>query len=801
METLLQDLRSGARALRKSPGFTAVAVLTLALGIGANTAIFSVVQAVVLNPLPYASADRLVALDQIDFSSARRSGIGAWTVQELRARSHVFASIAFYTDAQQTLFDHGDAEVLRGMRVSAGFFDTLGVPMLWGRTFRPDDDGIRRANVIVLSHELWTNRFGADPAIVGRTLHLSEDYRVVGVLPASFHSVHMSNAAESPTMFMPYGSVPDDGSVCRSCIGGRTIGRLKAGVTVAQGQADVARIMRELAREHPDEYAAETTVVIEPLRDRLVGPVRDVVWALFGAVTLVLLIACANVANLQLAQASARRKEYAIRAALGSGPRRLVQQVLTENLLLGIVGAALGVGLALAATSAIVAFAPRELPRLEEIHISVPVLCFALAIGVAAAILFGIGPALIAARTDINATIKHARDPQNSFLRGGVGEAVVVAEVAFAVVLVGATGLLVKSFAQLAAVNAGFNPRQVLTMTPVIGASSGDVLRRYRQLVETVRSVPGVISAGMTSNVPLAHAEPAKYVIEGRPPASDADTPDADVFWVSSDYFRVLEIPLKAGRFLTDRDGVEEPPAVLVSSSLAEKQFGGVEAIGRHLKIDTHLWMTIVGIVGDVRHEGLDHEADQAIYEPQALNPGHYSRLIVRTAGNPSDFERPIRRAIRELDPRNALFHVQPMEAYVASSLAARTFSLTVLGLFGSLALALAAIGICGVYARSVSQRTFEIGIRAALGATPMTLMRSVLGSIVVLLAVGIVIGELMSVWADRLLTSQLYRVDPRDTFTMIATAVVLAGVGLLAGWLPARRAANADPMIALRSE
>ena len=441
-------------------------------------------------------------------------------------------------------------------------------------------------------------------------------------------------------------------------------------------------------------------------------------------------------------------------------------------MVLGFGGAVAGVGLGGAATRAIVSFAPQELPRLDEVHVSGPVLWFALAITLATSVLFGIGPALLAAGADINATIKRANNPQRSWHRGGIGQAVIVAEVALAVVLVGAAGLLVKSFAHLGAVDAGFNPGQVLTMTPVIRANSGDVLRRYRQMTETVRSVPGVVSAAMVSNVPLSHAEPAKFTIEGRPLASDAEAPDADIFWVSPDYFRVLEIPLKAGRFLTVRDGVEEPPAALVSASFADKQFGGVEAIGRRLTIGARPAMTIVGIVGDVRHEGLDRDANQAIYEPQALNPFHYSRLVVRTAGNPWDFERPIRRALRELDPTIAIFHVQPMEAYVASSLAARTFSLTVLGLFGSLALVLAAIGVCGVYAHSVAQRTMEIGIRAALGATPMSLMRSVLGACAALLTVGIVVGEVMSLWANGLLASQLYGVGPRDPSTMIATAV-----------------------------
>jgi putative ABC transport system permease protein len=803
VDTLRQDLRHAIRGLRRSPGFAAVAILTLALGIGANTAIFSVVQCVLLNQLPYRSADRLVSIEQSDPITARRDGIGAWALQELARRSKSFDALALYTDAQQTLVDNGQAEVLRGMRVTSDFFEALGVRMLLGRGFLPEEEGVRRANVIVLSYEIWTSRFGSDRTIVGRTLDMVGDvYRVVGVLPADFRPLRMTNAAERPRVFMPFGSIPDDGSLCRSCVSGRAIGKLKPGVTVMQARADVDAVMRGLVREHPGDYARETTVTVVPLRDRLIGPVRDVVWTLFGAVALVLIIACGNVASLQLARSSSRKKEFAIRAALGGGSRRIVRQLLTENLLLGLCGAAAGLALGWAAIAAIVSLAPKELPRLEEIRLSGSVLLVTFIVSVATSLVFGIGPAWVAGRSDVNETLKCAKDRGSA--PGNRGRrAVVVAEISAAFVLVGATGLLVRSFTQLVAVNAGFNPRHVLTMTPVV--NGGDhPLQRYRQTVETVRSVPGVLEAGMVSNVPLSHSEPFKFLIEERATPADADLPNADVFWVSPGYFRVLEIPLMRGRLLNEHDGADAPPAALVSASFASSQFANEDPIGRRFRLgtgDRAPWVTIVGIVGDVRHEGLDREADQAIYEPQAMNPFHYTRLVVRTAGNPLDLERPIRAALHRLDPNIAIFHVQPMEDYVASSLAARSFALALVGLFGALALILAAVGVYGVLAHSVAERTVEIGIRAALGATPATLIGSELAGAAATMGAGIVIGIIVSLWAGRLIAAQLYGVNAHDALTLIIAATLLSLVGLAAGWLPAVRASRVDPMIALRSE
>jgi putative ABC transport system permease protein len=802
VDTLRQDLRHAIRGLRRSPGFAAVAILTLALGIGANTAIFSVVQCVLLNQLPYRSADRLVSIEQSDPITARSGGIGAWTLQELARRSKSFDALALYTDAQQTLVDNGQAEVLRGMRVTSDFFEALGVRMLLGRGFLPQEEGVRRENVIVLSYELWATRFGSDRTIVGRTLEMvGETYRVVGVLPPDFRPLRMTNAAELPRIFMPYGSIPDEAGLCRSCVSGRAIGMLKSGVSAPQARADVDRIMRGLVRDHPGDYARATLVSVVPLRDRLIGRVRDVVWTLFGAVALVLIIACGNVASLQLARSAPRKKEFAIRAALGGGSPRIVRQLLTENLVLGLCGAAAGLALGSAAIPVIVSMAPKELPRLEEIRLDGSVLLVTFVVSVATSLAFGIGPAWVAGRSDVNEALKRAKDRATAPRSRG-RRAVVIAEIAAAFVLVGAAGLLVRSFTQLLAVNAGFNPRHVLTMTPVV--NTDNPLLKYRQAIEAVRSLPGVVEAGMASNVPLSHAEPVKFLIEGRATSADADLPNADVFWVSPGYFRVLEIPLMRGRLLTEHDGADAPPAALVSASFAANQFAGEDPIGRRFRLgagDHAPWVTIVGTVGDVRHAGLDREADQAIYEPQAMNPFHYTRLVVRAAGNPADLEQPIRAALHRLDPHVAIFHVQPMEDYVASSLAARSFALALVGLFGTLAVVLAAVGVYGVLAHSVAERTMEIGIRAALGATPTTLIGSELAGAAATMGAGIAIGIIVSLWAGRLIAAQLYGVNAHDAVTLIIAATLLSVVGLAAGWLPAVRASRVDPMVALRSE
>jgi putative ABC transport system permease protein len=801
LDNASHDTRFAFRMARRNPGFTALAVLTLALGVGATTAIFSVVKAVLLNQLPYSNPDRVVALSQVDSAAPNASdGLGGWTAAELRARTHSFESISLYGDGQRTLVENGAAEILRGARISHDFFETLGVKMLLGRSFLAGEDGWPRANVVILSYGLWTRRFGGNPNIIGRVLRLStEAYRVIGVLPPDFYPLHMSNPAEKPEIFLPLGYDPREASTCRSCFGGSAIGRLKPGISINQTRAELNSLMREIAREYPTDYARDTSMLVAPLRDSLIGSVRTALWVLLGAVAFVLLIACANIANLLLARATARSKEIALRAALGGSRRRLAGQLLTESLLLSIVGGAAGVLLGWRGVSALASLAPKELPRLDEIHTDATVLLFGVGISLATGLLFGIVPAWHAS----------GLGPVGAPRRRGLRGLLVIAEVALAFVLVVGTGLLGKSFLLLTAVDAGFDSLNILTLTPTVTgtryATPEAILAYYRQVVEKVRAVPGILSVGMISNVPLSHTEPMKLRVEGRPNLSDSEAPSADVFWASADYFRVLKIPLKQGRFFSDQDGVGDPPAAIVSESLVKSRFPGTQPIGQRIHLgpqsDRGPWFTIVGIVGDVRQNGFDRAPDEAVYVPQAADPDHYIRLVARTAGKPMSFEKAVRAAILEMDPLQPVFHVQPMDDYVTSFLADRSFTLILIGSFGSMALLLAAVGIYGVISYTVGLRTREIGIRMALGARRLAILRMILQDVLVLLAWGLAAGLLLALILTRFLAHMLFEVSRTDVTTSGSVALLLACVALLAGYIPALRAARVDPSQALRSE
>jgi predicted permease len=798
----LLDARFALRMLRRSPGFSATAVLTLALGVGSTTAIFSVVKAVVLNQLPYRDPERVVALAQAGPDTQKRDNVSARTAIEWRSRSRSLESLSLYGDGQGTLVENDEAEVLRGLRVSFEFFETLGASVARGRTFLPEEDRAPRANVVILTHDLWLRRFGGNPDIVGRLLQLNaQAYRVIGVLPADFHPLRMSNPAETPQIFMPLGYDLKAAAACPGCEA-KAIGRLRNGVSVDAARTELTGILQQVAREYPAEYARDALARVAPLRDQLIGPVRNVLWMLMAAVALVLLIACANVSNMILARASARSKELALRAALGGQRWRLARQLLTESLLLSVIGGTGGVLLAWWGTSALASFAPKELPRLDEIRVDQPVLLFGLGISIATGVLFGVAPAWRASRVDVNDALK--RDvAAGSSGSGHAGHRLVVAEIALAFVLVLGAGLLGRSFLRLTAVDLGFDPHHVLTFTPVFTPSTRfrEPLLYNRQLVDGVRRIPGITSAGMVSNVPLSRSERFTLRVEGQPELTDSETGRADVFWTSPDYFTVLKIPLVRGRWFTDRDGAESPPAAIVSESLARSRFPASNALGRRVQVGRWSWATIVGVAGDVRHDGLDLPPNQAVYLPQAMNPFHYTRLVARTVGDPLSAERAVRAAVKEIDPLQALFHVQAMDDYISSSLADRTFTLTLTGLFGTLALLLATVGVYGVIAYAVALRTREMGIRIALGARRRSIVGMVLRDVVLLLAWGFAVGVVAAFALTRLISHTLYLVQPHDVTTTAVVGLTLSCVAILAGAVPALRAARVEPMLALRSD
>lgn len=795
---------------RNAPGFTAIVVLTIALGVGSTTAIFSVVKAVLLNQLPYRNPDRVVTLSEVDPAEQSNDGVGGWTANEWRVRTRLFESISLFANTQRMLVENGEAQVLRGMRVNHDFFETLGVTMSLGRTFLADEDRWPRSNVVILDHGLWMRRFGGDRHIIGRALNLSgESYRVIGVLPVNFYSLRMQNPAEKPEIFIPLGYDSAEETKCRGCLGGKAIGRLKPGAGIDQARAELNGIMHQIAREYPTDFARNPSVLVEPLRDRLIGPVQTALWILLCAVAFVLLIACANIANLLLARATARFKEIALRAALGASRWRLAGQLLTESILLSVIGGAVGVLFGWQGISVLVSLAPKELPRLDEIRMDSAILLFGMGVSLAAGLVFGILPALRASRQDLNGVLKS--DGASIGRRMGIGlrGLLVIIEVALAFVLAVGTGLLGKSFLRLTAVDAGFDSHNILTLTPTASdfryPTPEAQLSYYRRVIEKVRAVPGILSVGMVSNVPLSHTEPAKVRVEGGPSLSDSESPSADVFWASPDYFRVLRIPLKRGRFFTDQDGLGQQPAAIVSESLVKSRFPGSQPIGQRIQLgpqqERGSWFTIVGVVGDVRQNGFDRQPDEAVYLPQAVNPSHYTRLVARTAGEPMNFEKAVRAAIRDVDPLAPVFHVQPMDAYVASSLSYRTFTLTLIGLFGTMALLLAAVGIYGVISYTVGLRTREMGIRMALGAGRFAILRMVLQDVLVLLVWGLAAGVATAFALTRFLSHMLFEVRPTDIATSASVALVLACVALLAGYFPALRAARVDASLALRSE
>ncbi len=634
---MFRDFRYTLRQFKRAPGFATVAILTLALGVGANTAIFSVVKAVLLNRLPYGDPDRLVKVAESDPDTPLPETIDFTTTHDLRQRSHLFQSISLYRDGAGAIVEQGQPELLDGMRVGYDYFDTLGINMHLGRGFLPNEDQPSTHYEAVLSYGLWLRRFGGDASIIGRTVRLSDQsYKIVGVLPANFHPVLRSDQSVAPEIYMPLGYDLKLPMACRGCQHLQAIGRLKPGVSVEQARAELNTILREIVREHPKDYDSKTVIAVMPLRDFVVGRVTSALWILLGAVVMVLLIACANVAHLALARATGRSREMAVRTALGAGRARLARQLLSESVLLALIGGVAGVGLAYWGTAALASLGPKELPRANEIRIDLPVLLFALATSVGTGLLFGVAPALRTSQIDPNDALKDAGRATEGRSRHGYRSVLVTVEVALAFVLVMGAGLLGKSLLRLLNVDPGYDPHNVLTAGVYVYGDryqkAEAELNFYDQAMRRLRATPGIESVAMVSTLPLASFDRRGFHIQDRPLANDSEAPSADAYSVSPDYFRVLRIPLKRGRSFTDADRAGAPLVALISESCARTMFPNQDAIGKHIQLggrhDDKEWATIVGIVGDVRQYGFDrpsqhgslhsHRAEQ----PVQLQPG-----------------------------------------------------------------------------------------------------------------------------------------------------------------------------------
>jgi len=808
---MLGDITFALRQIRKSPLFTIVTLLTLALGIGANTAIFSLVKAVLLDQLPYREPSRLLKIGVGDPDNPVPETIDFTTARDLGERSRSFERMTLFRDGGGAIVEHGEPELLSGMRVGYDYFDTLGVRMQLGRTFTAGEDTPQTRYEAVLSHRLWVRRFGADPSVVGREIRLSDrPFLVVGILPENFRAFVRSGRQDVPEIYTPLGYDLKLPEACRGCQHLQMIGRLKPGVSMQQADDELNSIMRELVREYPKEYAARSTVRVVPLPDYIAGRVSAALWILMGAVGFVLLIACANVAHLAMARAAGRSQEMAVRAVLGARRLRLARQLVVENLLLGVMGGALGVLLALWGVRAMSGLGPTELPRAHEIRLDWQVLLFALGASILTGVLFGLAPALRSASIDPGEALKSG--PRTTDPRSGRSyrSGLMTLEIALAFALVTGAGLLGKSLWQLLNVNPGYDPHHVLTAGVYAygeryrGKPEVE-LAYYEQALQRLRATPGVEGAAMVSTLPLANFDRTALHIQDRPLANESEAPSPDRYSVSPDYFSVMRIPLKRGRVFSDNDRTGAPGVALISESCARTVFAGEDPIGKHIQLggrhDDKPWLTIVGIVGDIRQYGLDQAPRMEAYIPQAQDLSFDYNVVVRTKGDPALMESDVRRAFLGVDPNLPIHHLRPMEDYLAQSLATRRYTLLLLLFFGGLAMVLAAVGIYGVVSYAVGQRTRELGIRIALGAGRGEVRQMVLRQGLPVLIVGLGCGFGVSFAFARYLSSLLFQVRPTDAGISLLVAAMLAVVALLASYLPARRASQVDPIVALRYE
>jgi putative ABC transport system permease protein len=808
LETLLQDGRYALRTLWRAPGFTLAAATTLALGIGANTAIFTVTNAVLLRPLPFADPDRLVSFGDAD-GNGLPSNTGYQTFADMRDRNRAFEAMAAVRSWQPTLVTT-DAERLNAMRVSWNFFAVLGVQPALGRDFRREDDHPDRYRVLMLSDGLWRRRFNADPAVIGRMLRMNDrNYEIVGVMPASFEpllSSYFYKRAELWAVLGYDGSLP---YACRSCQHLKAVGRIRREVTPAQAAADLDSVRAGLSREFPHDYPPGSTSVV-PLQQLLAGPVRGGMYVLLAAAGFVLLIACANVANLMLARAVHRTREMAVRAALGAARGRLMQQLLTESVVLSGAGGAIGIAVASLTLPLLVATAPVNVPRMDRLAFDRVVIAFVLLLTVLTGVLFGLVPAIRASGANVLSGLA-------SGARGSVGQgsqkarqALVIADLALALILVVGAGLMIKSLARLMRVDPGFTAERVLTIKfSLVGESyrEDSAVRQFiDRTVEGVRALPGVEAAALTGQIPMAgNGDSFGFHIEGRMRPNPTEDPSAERYSVTPDYFRVMRIPLKRGRLFTGTDTDSSLPVMLVSETTERTLFNGGESIGRRVRVGgatSGPWRTIVGVVGDVRHVDLVNEATPQMYLPQSQLTDSFLVLTVRSATDDVAALVPsVRDVLRGLDPSVPVYEVAPLDQIVAQSFAGRRFVMMLLGSVAALALLLASVGLYGVVSYAVAKRTREVGLRVALGATPADIQRLILGSGARTVGVGLVAGLACAAVLTHYLRHLLVNVDPLDPTTLAGAALILVAVAALAHWIPIRRALRVDPSYALRQE
>jgi putative ABC transport system permease protein len=796
MRILLQDLRFAFRMLAKRPGFTTVAVLALALGIGANTAVFSVIRGVVLRPLPYADPSQLVAIWESNLkANALREPSSPPNFKDWSEQNRCFSAMAGYSLGSAPLTDSGDPEMLDIGFVIGGYFELLGVQPVLGRIIALSD---AENEVVLLSAELWDRRFGRDPNILGRQIRLGGIPRtVIGVMPPRFHDadfIHRSSAE----LWVPLHPSAFTGPQRRNDFL-RVIARMKPGVSVAQARAEMTGISAHLQQQYPVDNSA-WTIELHSLNEAISGNVSRPLWLLLASAAVLLLIACANVANLSLARSSERRREFAIRAALGGGASRLFRQLITESLVLGLLGGAIGFLLGDWATQAMLALGGSSIPRAQDVRLDWWVMLFALIASCITAVLFGALPARQASRADLNDALKSSSRGA-TMSRKHARSALVIVEVALSLVLVVAAGLLLRSFWQLQGVELGFEPSHLLSaglQLPPAPRTAGFL----DELLQRIQRLPGVTSAAAGAGAPLTPAGHNAFMIMGRPVPGNDVVQDAILDSITPAYFRTMGIALRSGRYLTPGDAADAPKVVVISEALARRYFTNVNALGSSISFDGGKTpLTIAGVVADVHQRDLATDPAPQVYVPRAQYVGVRAWLEIRTAVDPVSLVPAIRAELRAMDPSRPLYEIHTEDDLIAANIAPRRFALTLIGLFAGLALLVASIGIYGVISYTVTESTKELGIRMALGALKSDVLRMVLGRGLKLVAIGIAAGAIAALATTRALATFLFNVPAYDPVTFVSAAMIFMIVALAACLIPARRATNVDPIVALHYE
>jgi predicted permease len=807
MNSIIKDLKFALRGLLKHPAFTAIAVVTLALGIGGSTSIFTVVNAALLRGLPYKSPDRLYHIwEQVPKQEFPKREFSYPDYQDYQ-QNNVFEGLAAYSGGGAILSGQGDPESLNATRVNAAFFSVLGVDPLLGRTFQNGEDNQGGPKVTVLTYALWQRRFGADPNIVGRALTLNgESYTVIGVLPASFQF-----ALRPADLFLPY--QPTQNQLTRRFMHGTNlIGRLKSGKTADEAQSELNLIAGRIEQQFNDSHAGVKARVV-PLQEEIVGNVRPILLVLLGAVGFVLLIACANVASLLLTRSLARQKEVAIRSALGASRWRVIRQLLTESMMLSVAGGLAGLLIAFWGVPALVAVLPQSqlnaMPFLKSLNIDASILAFSFGLSLLTGLIFGLAPALQSSKLDLNEALKEGGRQTSAGSGSRLRSAMVVSEIALAVVLLIGAGLMMKSLLRLLQTNIGFQTENLLTMTVIAPPSKyTDVNQQNNfndQLRQRVQALPGVASAGTVNILPVNAGNTTRFIIDGDPIPAPGKETEANIRTVSEDYFKTLGVPLLAGRMFDERDTADKPGVVIIGKTIADRMFAGRDPVGRLLKYSSIQGQgdLIVGVVGDVKITGIDEALRPVLYYPFRQNSSTFANLVARTNTDPTALAAAIRSEVRNLEPDAAILNVHTMDEMIAQTPASfmRRFPALLISIFAGIALLLASIGIYGVVSYSVSQQTHYIGVRMALGASPSDILKMILkqGLALALLGVGIGVGAAFGLM--RLLSTLLYQVSATDVSTFAIVTGMLFAVALLACFLPARRATKVDPLVALRYE